>query len=69
MRAWQGENSLLQKTLEETQPGVEEEEEEDKLKTSQVKSGSEGPGVGGIYNGLQIVSSLGHGLKWSLDRL
>ncbi|XP_014457305.1 epsin-3 isoform X2 [Alligator mississippiensis] len=35
VRAWQGENSLLQKTLEETQPGVEEEEEEDKLKTSQ----------------------------------
>ncbi|XP_025054978.1 epsin-3 isoform X8 [Alligator sinensis] len=35
LRAWQGENSLLQKTLEETQPGVEEEEEEDKLKTSQ----------------------------------
>ncbi|XP_019373120.1 PREDICTED: epsin-3 isoform X2 [Gavialis gangeticus] len=35
VRAWQGENSLLQKTLEETQPGVEEEEEEDKLKNSQ----------------------------------
>ncbi|XP_019398030.1 PREDICTED: epsin-3 isoform X3 [Crocodylus porosus] len=35
VRAWQGENSLLQKTLEETQLGGEEEEEEDKLKNSQ----------------------------------
>nr|XP_009677334.1 PREDICTED: epsin-3-like [Struthio camelus australis] len=35
VRAWQGENSLLQRALEETAPGREEEEEEDKMKKSQ----------------------------------
>ncbi|XP_065591576.1 epsin-3 isoform X2 [Cyrtonyx montezumae] len=35
VRAWQGENSLLQRALEETAPGGEEEEEEDKMKKSQ----------------------------------
>lgn len=35
VRAWQGENSLLQRALEETAQGGEEEEEEDKMKKSQ----------------------------------
>ncbi|XP_067164229.1 epsin-3 isoform X3 [Apteryx mantelli] len=35
VRAWQGENSLLQRALEETTQGGEEEEEEDKMKKSQ----------------------------------
>ncbi|XP_044839001.1 epsin-3 isoform X3 [Mauremys mutica] len=35
VRACQGENSLLQRALEETHMGIEEEEEEDKLKKSQ----------------------------------
>ncbi|XP_075296955.1 epsin-3 isoform X2 [Opisthocomus hoazin] len=35
VRAWQGENSLLQRAVEETAPGKEEEEEEDKMKKSQ----------------------------------
>ncbi|KAM6049893.1 epsin-3 isoform 2-T4 [Theristicus caerulescens] len=35
VRAWQGENSLLQKAVEETAQGREEEEEEDKMKKSQ----------------------------------
>ncbi|XP_062447706.1 epsin-3 isoform X2 [Rhea pennata] len=35
VRAWQGENSLLQRTLEETTQGGEEEEEEEKMKKSQ----------------------------------
>ncbi|KAM6403421.1 epsin-3 [Rhynochetos jubatus] len=35
VRAWQGENSLLQRTVEETAQGREEEEEEDKMKKSQ----------------------------------
>lgn len=42
VRAWQGENSLLQRALEETAQGGEEEEEEDKMKKSQVKH--HGPG-------------------------
>lgn len=42
VRAWQGENSLLQRALEETAQGGEEEEEEDKMKKSQVKH--QGPG-------------------------
>lgn len=37
MRAWQGENSLLQRAMEETAQGREEEEEEDKMKKSQVQ--------------------------------
>jgi len=37
VRAWQGENSLLQRAVEETAPGKEEEEEEDKMKKSQVQ--------------------------------
>ncbi|XP_072737768.1 epsin-3 isoform X3 [Ciconia boyciana] len=35
VRAWQGENSLLQRAMEETAQGREEEEEEDKMKKSQ----------------------------------
>ncbi|XP_015735692.1 epsin-3 isoform X2 [Coturnix japonica] len=35
VRAWQGENSLLQRALEETAQGGEEEEEEEKMKKSQ----------------------------------
>ncbi|XP_068269213.1 epsin-3 isoform X2 [Nyctibius grandis] len=35
VRAWQGENSLLQRAVEETAQGGEEEEEEDKMKKSQ----------------------------------
>uniref|UniRef100_A0A8C9LE55 ENTH domain-containing protein n=1 Tax=Pavo cristatus TaxID=9049 RepID=A0A8C9LE55_PAVCR len=35
VRAWQGENSLLQRALEETAQGGEEEEEDDKMKKSQ----------------------------------
>ncbi|NXL41232.1 EPN3 protein, partial [Podilymbus podiceps] len=35
VRAWQGENSLLQRATEETAQGGEEEEEEDKMKKSQ----------------------------------
>uniref|UniRef100_A0A8C4UC53 Epsin 3 n=1 Tax=Falco tinnunculus TaxID=100819 RepID=A0A8C4UC53_FALTI len=35
VRAWQGENSLLQRATEETAQGREEEEEEDKMKKSQ----------------------------------
>ncbi|XP_030361947.1 epsin-3 isoform X3 [Strigops habroptila] len=35
VRAWQGENSLLQRAVEETAQGREEEEEEDKMKKSQ----------------------------------
>ncbi|NXC76236.1 EPN3 protein, partial [Anhinga anhinga] len=35
VRAWQGENSLLQRATEETVQGREEEEEEDKMKKSQ----------------------------------
>ncbi|XP_042720925.1 epsin-3 isoform X3 [Lagopus leucura] len=35
VRAWQGENSLLQRALEETAQGGEEEQEEDKMKKSQ----------------------------------
>ncbi|XP_074827201.1 epsin-3 isoform X2 [Natator depressus] len=35
VRACQGENSLLQRALEETHTGIEEEEEEDKMKKSQ----------------------------------
>ncbi|KAF1660112.1 Epsin-3, partial [Aptenodytes patagonicus] len=35
VRAWQGENSLLQRAIEETAQGREEEEEEDKMKKSQ----------------------------------
>ncbi|XP_054077466.1 epsin-3 isoform X3 [Rissa tridactyla] len=35
VRAWQGENSLLQRAAEETAQGREEEEEEDKMKKSQ----------------------------------
>ncbi|NXT53228.1 EPN3 protein, partial [Pluvianellus socialis] len=35
VRAWQGENSLMQRAVEETAPGREEEEEEDKMKKSQ----------------------------------
>ncbi|NXX77433.1 EPN3 protein, partial [Urocolius indicus] len=35
VRAWQGENSLLQRAAEETAEGREEEEEEDKMKKSQ----------------------------------
>ncbi|XP_064378720.1 epsin-3 isoform X4 [Dromaius novaehollandiae] len=35
VRAWQGENSLLQRALEETTQGGEEEEEEEKMKKSQ----------------------------------
>ncbi|NXL56574.1 EPN3 protein, partial [Chordeiles acutipennis] len=35
VRAWQGENSLLQRPPEETAQGTEEEEEEDKMKKSQ----------------------------------
>ncbi|XP_042308740.1 epsin-3 isoform X2 [Sceloporus undulatus] len=35
VRAWQGENSLLQRALEESHLGAEEEEEEDKTKKSQ----------------------------------
>lgn len=38
VRACQGENSLLQRALEETHTGIKEEEEEDKMKKSQVKS-------------------------------
>lgn len=37
MRAWQGENSLLQRGVEETAQGREEEEEEEKMKKSQVQ--------------------------------
>lgn len=44
MRAWQGENSLLQRAMEETAQGREEEEEEDKMKKSQVQHwGTGGP--------------------------
>ncbi|KAM6240528.1 epsin-3 isoform 2-T5 [Spheniscus humboldti] len=35
VRAWQGENSVLQRAIEETAQGREEEEEEDKMKKSQ----------------------------------
>ncbi|XP_075025777.1 epsin-3 isoform X2 [Calonectris borealis] len=35
VRAWQGENSLMQRAVEETVQGREEEEEEDKMKKSQ----------------------------------
>ncbi|XP_075626910.1 epsin-3 isoform X2 [Balearica regulorum gibbericeps] len=35
VRAWQGENSLLQRSMEETAQSKEEEEEEDKMKKSQ----------------------------------
>ncbi|NWW98292.1 EPN3 protein, partial [Caloenas nicobarica] len=35
VRTWQGENSLMQRAMEETAPGREEEEEEDKMKKSQ----------------------------------
>ncbi|KAM6050344.1 epsin-3 isoform 2-T2 [Chlamydotis macqueenii] len=35
VRAWQGENALLQRAVEETAQGKEEEEEEDKMKKSQ----------------------------------
>ncbi|NXJ88318.1 EPN3 protein, partial [Corythaixoides concolor] len=35
VRAWQGENSLVQRAMEETAQGGEEEEEEDKMKKSQ----------------------------------
>ncbi|KAL8163314.1 UNVERIFIED_CONTAM: hypothetical protein K2H54_017211 [Gekko kuhli] len=35
VRAWQGENSLLQKALEESNLGAEEEDENDKMKKSQ----------------------------------
>ncbi|XP_014804869.1 PREDICTED: epsin-3 isoform X2 [Calidris pugnax] len=35
VRAWQGENSLMQRTMEEPAQGREEEEEEDKMKKSQ----------------------------------
>lgn len=37
MRTWQGENSLQQRPLEETAPGRDEEQEEDKMKKSQVQ--------------------------------
>ncbi|OPJ88658.1 epsin-3 isoform X2 [Patagioenas fasciata] len=35
VRTWQGENSLMQRAMEETAPGREEEEEEEKMKKSQ----------------------------------
>lgn len=42
VRTWQGENSLMQRTMEETAPSREEEEEEDKMKKSQVQHGGTG---------------------------